>query len=107
MSDAGSLYANEWLSRLTESRHDVFLQNIYGSDQQVLAERKKLLHQAILAFLVRFGDLPVRIFRAPGRLNLRGMHVDTHGGWMNLMTHQREVVMVAASSASSLLPNMR
>jgi galactokinase len=101
MSDAGSLYANEWLSRLTESRHDVFLQNIYGSDQQVLAERKKLLHQAILAFLVRFGDLPVRIFRAPGRLNLRGMHVDTHGGWMNLMTHQREVVMVAAASASS------
>jgi galactokinase len=26
------------------------------------------------------------------------MHVDTHGGWLNLMTHQREVIVVTGAS---------
>ena len=40
----------------------------------------------------------MRVFRAPGRINLRGMHVDTRGGWLNLMTHQREVLVVSGAS---------
>jgi galactokinase len=71
---------------------------VYGSDAGVLDERRALVQEVCQTFLERFGDRPVRLFRAPGRINLRGMHVDTHGGYLNLMTHQREVV-VAASPA--------
>jgi len=52
------------------------------------------LRAALLSFIQAYGDAPVRVFRSPGRINLRGMHVDTHGGFLNLMTHQREVVVV-------------
>lgn len=52
---------------------------------------------ALDAFLARFGDAPVRLFRAPGRINLRGMHIDTHGGHLNMLTHQRETALVAAA----------
>lgn len=68
----------------------------YGDDMSLLEQRAVLVRRALEGFLERFGDLPVRLFRAPGRINLRGMHVDTHGGYLNLMTHQREVMLVAA-----------
>ena len=69
------------------------LQTVYGdaADSRLPAWRG-----ALRAFLDRFGDKEVRLFRAPGRINLRGMHVDTHGGYLNLMSHQREVLLVAA-----------
>lgn len=69
------------------------LRAIYGAGFQ---ERLPVWREALHAFLGRFGDCDVRLFRAPGRINLRGMHVDTHGGYLNLMSHQREVLLVAA-----------
>lgn len=57
-----------------------------------------MLRSVLESFLTLFGDLPVRIFRSPGRINLRGMHVDTHGGYLNLMTHQREIMIVTAQA---------
>ncbi|MCC6152253.1 MAG: hypothetical protein IT367_00745 [Candidatus Hydrogenedentes bacterium] len=61
--------------------------------------RTALIRRVLDSFVERFGDLPVRVVRCPARINLRGMHVDTHGGYLNLMTHQREVVVVSAASA--------
>jgi len=75
---------------------------VYGHDSGTLAERKALWRRTLARFMERFGDQPVRLFRSPGRINLRGMHVDTHGGWLNLVTHQRETVLVAAASAGSM-----
>lgn len=60
---------------------------------------RTLLRGALQKFLVRFGDTAVRVFRAPGRVNLRGMHVDTHGGYLNLMSHQREVIVAFSPNA--------
>lgn len=37
------------------------------------------------------------MFRAPARINLRGMHIDTHGGPLNLITHQRETMLAASA----------
>lgn len=71
-------------------------QGIYGRDQGVLNDRLKHIRSVLRTFIGRFGDRPCRIFRCPARINLRGMHVDTHGGYLNLMTHQREFVVVAA-----------
>lgn len=68
------------------------LEAVYGPSSAIQAERRALLIEVLEAFLKRFGNKPLRLFRCPGRINLRGMHVDTHGGYLNLMTHQREVV---------------
>jgi len=91
--------AANWRSRFTEPDSALrrLLERTYGRD--ALPERLLLFRRVIARFLERFGDRPVRMFRAPGRINLRGMHVDTHGGYLNLMTHQRE--MVAAVSPAS------
>ena len=70
----------------------------YGADDAVIAQRLQLLRAVLARFLESYGNLPVRIFRCPGRINLRGMHVDTHGGYLNLMTHQREVIAVVAQA---------
>ncbi len=73
------------------------LRDVYGNNQDVLAERAELLRRVLEVFAARHGpNRAVRLFRSPARINLRGMHVDTHGGYLNLMTHQREVVVAAA-----------
>lgn len=84
------------------------LAEIYGPDPHILRERLRLLRSIVGVFLRRFGDRPVRIFRCPGRINLRGMHVDTHGGYLNLMTHQREIVAAVSphEEASVRLANI-
>ncbi|MBI5092314.1 MAG: hypothetical protein HZB26_07695 [Candidatus Hydrogenedentes bacterium] len=90
----------DWLQRLdgqdTETRKS--LARMYGANQSVVQDRVRLTRLVLTRFGERFGDAPVRVFRSPGRINLRGMHVDTHGGYINLMTHQREVVIAAAPS---------
>lgn len=75
----------------------------YGGDEAVLEDRLPLLRQVVAGFIERFGDRPLRLFRSPGRINLRGMHVDTHGGWLNLMTHQRETVVAASVRADAVV----
>ena len=89
------LCASEWLARLELPDPSLWraLHPIYGAAAE---GRLALLQRVTARFLERFGDGPMRIFRAPGRINLRGMHVDSHGGWLNLMTHQREVVAAVA-----------
>jgi len=75
------------------------LADLYGNDRPLCRVRCARLRNALAAYRERFGNGPVRAFRAPGRINLRGMHVDTHGGYLNLMTHQREVLAVAGLGA--------
>ena len=89
---------SDWLPRLVHPERLTSFRESYGGDVGLIQERAALVRQTLTTFHHRFGNLPVRIFRAPGRINLRGMHVDTHGGYLNLMTHQREVLLVAALS---------
>jgi len=72
------------------------LSRTYGTDADLVHERLALIRRVLDTFVARFGDRPCRVFRCPGRINLRGMHVDTHGGYLNLMTRHREFVVVAA-----------
>lgn len=92
------LTAAQCLACLESDDSDVrrALTAVYGADPSVLGERILLVRCVLARFLERFGDSPVRLFRSPGRINLRGMHVDTHGGYLNLMTHQREVVLAVS-----------
>ncbi len=90
--------AEQWIARLDAPDAAVrsALAAVYGPIIAVLDERKALLKRVLIHFAGNYGDAPVRVFRAPGRINLRGMHVDTHGGYLNLMTHDRETIVVAA-----------
>ncbi|HUW62285.1 MAG TPA: galactokinase family protein [Candidatus Bathyarchaeia archaeon] len=92
---SGRLRASEWaaIADATGPSRKLF-KKVYGTDPDVTAERAGLLRAVAETHLRRFGDGPLRVFRCPGRINLRGMHVDTHGGYLNLMTHQREIVLV-------------
>ena len=71
------------------------LQDAWGTST-TLAARLDLVRRVVARFQGTFGDLPIRLFRAPGRINLRGMHVDTHGGYLNLMAHHRELIVAIA-----------
>lgn len=96
MDGQRQLTASAWAAQLARPDGEVLrvLRRVYGPNSTVLGQRLTLLQTVVGDFIDRFGDRPVRVFRAPGRINLRGMHVDTHGGYLNLMTHQREVVVV-------------
>lgn len=92
------LCASAWMRRLEtpDSETHRVLAQTYGDAPLALDQRTSLLLRTLRGFVARFGDSPVRVFRCPARINLRGMHIDTHGGFLNLMTHQRETVVVAA-----------
>lgn len=100
---ANDLTASQWARSLETGDASVHraLSDVYGGSADVLAARRELLQRALFAFIARFGDGPARVFRAPARINLRGMHVDTHGGYLNLMTHQRETVLIARARTDS------
>lgn len=94
--------ASQWIARLElpDASLREALHHVYG---EAAESRLPLLRRVTARFLDRFGDRPIRVFRAPGRINLRGMHVDSHGGWLNLMTHQREVVAAVAAEPGDLI----
>jgi len=82
----------DFLSAPSKERAN-FLLEIYGR----ASEEKLLLYiNTIKQFIEIFGDQPVVISRAPGRVNLRGNHIDTHGGFLNLISRDREIVVVSA-----------
>jgi galactokinase len=49
------------------------------------------------AFRRQFGDGPVRLFRAPGRVNLIGEHTDYNDGFVLPMAIDRDTVVAAAA----------
>ncbi len=87
------ILASKWIdffvSSSTEQKQ--FLNETYGEAGQ---NRIPLMLQTLQKFIELFGDKHVFITRCPGRINLRGMHVDTHGGFLNLMTIEQEVILV-------------
>ena len=92
-------YWRQWLDGNTAELRKA-LEPIYGADTTIVTERARLLRKATACFETAFGDEPMALFRAPARVNLRGMHVDTHGGHLNLMTHQREIVVAAGRATA-------
>lgn len=79
------------------------LDAVYGQDPAIKAQRAALVRDVAASHEKRFGDGALRVFRCPARLNLRGMHVDTHGGYLNLMTHHREIVLAVRPAEDGCL----
>ena len=88
--------ASEWLKLLSEPDADVRnrFARIYGEDTDSLEERIGWYGDVVRRFCELYGrDREVIIVRAPGRINLIGMHVDHRGGHVNSIA-SREVIMV-------------
>lgn len=71
------------------------LKQIYGDKPKVIQERR----QTFLAVVEEFGrvygcDKDVFIVRAPGRVNLMGVHIEHQGGYGNYVTVNKEIIMV-------------
>ena len=52
------------------------LAEAYGGDEAALGEALRRLSLLCAGFLGHFGDRPVRLLRAPARINILGEHVD-------------------------------
>ena len=92
----------QWLERLDDTSFQKQLESSCGYSSDDWSARAQVWRTALQGFLERFGSKPVFIARCPGRVNLRGMHVDTHGGFLNVMTHQRETLVAAAPAPDSV-----
>ena len=92
------MLSTQWHGRLHDPDPALMrvLREAYSLEQRIVAARLPLLREVAGRFVEIFGERPMRLFRCPGRINLRGMHVDTHGGYLNVMTHQREVVVAVS-----------
>ena len=90
----------EWI-RIFEANSSSLRQTltqIYGSDLELLEERRSAFLRVLEEFTRRYGlERRVVLTRAPGRINLMGRHIDHRGGYVNVMAISREIVMAAAA----------
>jgi N-acetylgalactosamine kinase len=70
------------------------------SDSGVIAGKQELLKSLLSIYARRFGDEPVVVSRAPGRLNIMGRHVDHQGGHVNMIALDRDTWVVGGMDES-------
>jgi len=88
--------ASDWLKLLSDPDADVRdrFARIYGQDTDYAKKRIAWYRDVVRRFCELYGqDREVIVVRAPGRINLVGMHVDHRGGHVNPIA-SREVIMV-------------
>ncbi|MBD3182715.1 hypothetical protein GF312_10505 [Candidatus Poribacteria bacterium] len=88
---------NEWLRLFNNPDQDFSkrLVELYGNNKDFIDTRRSLIIRALEHFAQVYGpDKDVTITRAPGRINLRGMHSEMQHATPNYLTHGREIVMV-------------
>ncbi|MCZ6636320.1 MAG: hypothetical protein O7G87_23220 [bacterium] len=99
MKSIGGLPASDWQRELRENTEPIRtrFQALYGKDPDILSSRRDLYRKAIDTFIQSYGPKrDVLIFRAPGRINLLGNHVDHRGGYVNYIAINRESLLVAS-----------
>jgi len=75
-----------WLEACADTGSGLYqrLREAYGDEPETVAEKADQLAAAIAGFVRLFGEhAPVIAIRAPGRVNLLGMHIDHRGGAVN------------------------
>ncbi|MFP4443148.1 MAG: sugar phosphate nucleotidyltransferase [Spirochaetia bacterium] len=90
---------SEWIRTIQSGSPEVTNQfeDIYGEDTGLIAVKKNDYRQILQAFSAKYpGDRKVIITRAPGRVNLMGRHVEHRGGWVNVISINKEIICVAA-----------
>lgn len=91
---------SEWIEKITEFASPIKEQfeKIYGLDPYLLSDRQKAILSVLSEFRDRFGDNKnnkLVLIRSPARINLKGVHIEHRGGFVNYLTHRREILLVA------------
>lgn len=97
--------ASEW-QRLAANRSvgvRRLLERVYGTDTPTIEDRCRRLASMAERYALSFGDGPVVVARAPGRVNLMGRHVDHQGGHCNMMAIEPDVYVMAGLGPPGLL----
>lgn len=84
--------ASEFVAALRNGSMDSAFKAVYEN----IDEQKARYTDLISIFKDKYGDKKIIATRAPGRVNLMGRHIDHRGGSLNVMTIDRDVVMIAA-----------
>lgn len=71
--------------------------DIYGDCEDQILERRSKMLELLETFIDKYGDRRVVIARSPGRVNLLGRHIEHRGGSINVMSINRETLIVAAA----------
>ena len=80
------------------------LESIYGKDNALINERLAAFLKIVTKFREIFGeDRKINIVRAPGRLNLLGMHIDHRGGFINPIAINKETILCYSKRDDDLI----
>ena len=84
----------ELIDRIEENK--INFNKIFGNYSEIIEERKKIYLDVLNRFKEKYGLRKVFLVRVPGRVNLMGRHVDHRGGYVNPITFNKEIVLVAS-----------
>ncbi|MFB3896878.1 MAG: galactokinase family protein [bacterium] len=93
------MLVKDWIAVISKfgSKVKKQFESVYGDDPGLIEDRR----QAYLAILNKFGekyglDREIVICRSPSRVNLKGVHIEHRGGFVNYLTHCREIIIAAS-----------
>lgn len=86
----------DWLRHLeTASPSSIeYFRSIYGNNYPFIEKKRSILISALKDYLKHFGNSPVIITRAPGRINVMGKHIDHQGGDVNMIAIDRDIYCI-------------
>lgn len=72
-----------------------YFREVYGSSYPNIEKKRLMIINALKKYHEKFGNTPVVITRAPGRINLMGRHIDHQGGDVNMIALDRDIYCIA------------
>ncbi len=87
----------DWLRHLETAspRSLEYFRGVYGDGYPGIEKKRLMIIAALKEYLNQFGNTPVVITRAPGRINLMGRHIDHQGGDVNMMALDKDIYCIA------------
>lgn len=80
------------------------MRRIYGDDPLVIEERWSDYMRIAQESVLRFGGAAgIRVFRAPARINLKGVHIDHQGGQANYVCVAQEILVAGRARGDDLV----
>ncbi|MDI6783718.1 MAG: galactokinase family protein [bacterium] len=93
------MQVQEWINKISQFDAAVKkrCEQMYGDAPELLADRQQAYLNLLTAFGNQFGyNRELVISRSPSRVNLKGVHIEHRGGFVNYLTHRREILIAAS-----------